>query len=159
GGSLHGRSASAPAVELRADRYRADRRPGRRAHPGRDLARRRLHAAPALPPRQRPGLREDRNPADRDRGARALGAATPWEARAARVLDADLCPAAASGLCGARRYAVGSVALRAGRVDAAKLAFRQACDFEPGWCARAAKEQAVPWTPAERDRLERRARP
>src|SRR5947199_105031 len=84
---------------------------------------------------------------------------TPWEERAARVLDADLCPAAASSLCGARRYAVGSVALRAGRVDAAKLAFRQACDFEPGWCARAAKEQAVPWTPAERDRLERRARP
>ncbi len=85
---------------------------------------------------------------------------TAWEARAALVLDTELCPAASEpGPCGARRYAVGTVALRAGRLDAAKAAFRQACDFERGWCARAAQEQAVPWTPDELQRLERRARP
>jgi hypothetical protein len=85
---------------------------------------------------------------------------TAWEARAALVLDTELCPAASEpGPCGGRRYAVGTVALRAGRLDAAKAAFRQACDFERSWCARAAKEQAVPWTPAEQARLERRARP
>ena len=84
---------------------------------------------------------------------------TRWEERAARVLDADLCPGSEPGLCGARRYAVGTVGLRAGRLEAAKQAFRQACDFDRGWCARAAQEKAVPWTPAEQERLERRARP
>src|SRR5882724_11274541 len=85
---------------------------------------------------------------------------TPWEERAARVLDAELCPSSSEpGPCGARRYAVGAVALRAGRLDAAKQAFRQACDFDRGWCARAAQERAAEWTPAEQERLERRARP
>jgi hypothetical protein len=85
---------------------------------------------------------------------------TAWEQRAALVLDTELCPMASEpGPCGARRYAVGTVALRAGRLDAAKAAFRQACDFERGWCARAAQEQAVPWTPDERQRLARRAQP
>jgi len=85
---------------------------------------------------------------------------TAWEERAARVLDAELCPMASEpGPCGLRRYAVGSVALRAGRRDAAKLAFRQACDFDRSWCARAAQEQAAEWTPAEQARLERRALP
>jgi hypothetical protein len=84
---------------------------------------------------------------------------TRWEERAARLLDADLCPGVEPVACGVRRYAVGSVALRAGRLDAAKLAFRQACDFDRTWCARAAQEQAAEWTPAELARLERRARP
>jgi len=84
---------------------------------------------------------------------------TPWEERAARVLDLEICPGSDHGPCGARRYAVGSVALRAGRVEFAKQAFRQACDFERAWCARAVQETSVPWTPAERERLERRARP
>lgn len=85
---------------------------------------------------------------------------TAWEERAALVLDAELCPVAAEpGPCGLRRYAVASVALRAGRRDAAKLAFRQACDFDRSWCARAAQEQAAEWTPAEQARLERRAKP
>ncbi len=85
---------------------------------------------------------------------------TAWEQRAALVLDTELCPMASEpGPCGARRYAVGTVALRAGRLDTAKAAFRQACDFERGWCARAAQEQAVPWTPDELQRLQRRARP
>jgi len=85
---------------------------------------------------------------------------TAWEERAARVLDAELCPIASEpGPCGARRYAVGAVALRGGRVDAAKQAFRQACDFHPSWCARAAQETAVLWTPEEQQRLQRRARP
>jgi hypothetical protein len=85
---------------------------------------------------------------------------TAWEERAARVLDAELCPMASEpGPCGLRRYAVGSVALRAGRRDAAKLAFRQACDFDRSWCARAVQEQAAEWTPAEQARLQSRARP
>jgi len=85
---------------------------------------------------------------------------TAWEERAALVLDPALCPTASEpGPCGLRRYAVGSVALRAGRRDAAKLAFRQACDFDRSWCARAAREQAAEWTPAEQARLERGARP
>src|SRR5215470_15676056 len=85
---------------------------------------------------------------------------TAWEERAARVLDAELCPMAADpGPCGARRYAVGAVALRGGRVDAAKQAFRQACDFHPSWCARAAQETAALWTADEQRRLQRRARP
>ena len=83
-----------------------------------------------------------------------------WEERAARVLDAELCPSASEpGPCGSRRYAVGTVALRAGRLDAAKQAFRQACDFDRSWCARAAREPAAEWTPAELARLERRAKP
>ena len=85
---------------------------------------------------------------------------TAWEERAARVLDAELCPTASEpGPCGARRYAVGAVALRGGRGDAAKQAFRQACDFHPTWCARAAQETGVLWTPEEQQRLQRRARP
>jgi hypothetical protein len=84
---------------------------------------------------------------------------TPWEERAARVLDLELCPGSESWPCGARRYAVGSVALRTGRLEAARQAFIQACDFDRSWCARAAQEKAVPWTPAEQARLERRARP
>ncbi|HZF04057.1 MAG TPA: hypothetical protein VE932_06975, partial [Patescibacteria group bacterium] len=85
---------------------------------------------------------------------------TAWDERAARALDAELCPVASEpGPCGARRYAVGAVALRAGRLEAAKQAFGQACDFDRSWCARAAQEKAVLWTPEEQQRLERRARP
>ena len=85
---------------------------------------------------------------------------TAWEERAARVLDAELCPLASEpGPCGLRRYAVGSVALRAGRRDVAKLAFNQACDFDRSWCARAVQEQGAEWTPAEQTRLQSRARP
>src|SRR5262252_8666909 len=85
---------------------------------------------------------------------------TAWEERAARVLDAELCPSSFEpGPCGARRYAVGAVALRGGRTDDAKRAFRQACDFHPNWCARAAQETAVLWTPDEQRRLQRRAQP
>jgi hypothetical protein len=85
---------------------------------------------------------------------------TAWERRAALVLDAELCPMASEpGPCGVRRYAVGAVALRAGRLDAAKAAFRQACDFDRSWCARAAQETAVPWTTEELLRLRRRAQP
>jgi hypothetical protein len=65
---------------------------------------------------------------------------THWEEHAARVLDAELCPGSEPGPCGARRYAVGSVALRAGRLEAAKQAFRQACDFDRRWCARGSGE-------------------
>jgi len=84
---------------------------------------------------------------------------TGWEDRAARVLDAELCPVASDpGPCGARRYAVGTVARRAGRLEAAKQAFRQACDFQHTWCVRAAQED-VPWTQEEQQRLQRRARP
>lgn len=82
-----------------------------------------------------------------------------WEQRAASVLDAELCPASSDpSPCGARRYAVGTVARRAGRLEAAKQAFRQACDFRHSWCMRASQED-VQWTPEEQQRLQRRARP
>jgi hypothetical protein len=84
---------------------------------------------------------------------------TAWEERAVRVLDAELCPASSDpSPCGARRYAVGTVARRAGRLEAARQAFRQACDFQHSWCARASQED-VQWTQEDQQRLQRRARP
>ena len=94
--------------------------------------------------------------------SRLLGAAdrtpvtppTRWEEAAARVLDLQTCRGE-PGPCAVRRYAVGTVALRAGRLDAAREAFLRACDDDPAWCARAAQEKALPWTPEQRARLER----
>ncbi len=82
-------------------------------------------------------------------------APTRWEEAAARVLEARPCRSAESGSCGVRRYALGTVALRAGRFDTARDAFLRACDEDRSWCARAAQVKALPWTPAERARLER----
>ena len=48
--------------------------------------------------------------------------------------------------CGVQLYAIGSVAVRAGRQEAAKDAFLRACDVDPGWCARAAQEAGLSWT-------------
>src|SRR5437879_3982577 len=79
---------------------------------------------------------------------------TRWEEDAARVLD-RYCRGPEPGPCAVHRYAVGSVALRAGRIDAARQAFLRACDEDPSWCARAAQETALPWTREERARLER----
>jgi len=55
--------------------------------------------------------------------------------------------------------AVGTVAVRAGRFDAAKQAFLRACEMDRGWCARAVQEKSLPWAPAERERLERHSSP
>ena len=77
---------------------------------------------------------------------------TPREENAARVLAEHRCQASDRGLCGLQRYAVGTVHVRAGRLDAAKQAFLWACDADPSWCARAAQEPLA-WTPAERTRL------
>jgi hypothetical protein len=93
---------------------------------------------------------------------RLLGAAertpvtppTRWEEAAARVLDVQMCRGE-PGPCAVRRYAVGTVALRAGRLDAARESFLRACEDDSVWCARAAQEKALPWTPEQRARLER----
>ena len=79
---------------------------------------------------------------------------TAWEDEAARVLDLHGCRGFEPGPCAVHRYASGSVALRAGRFDAARDAFLRACDADRSWCARAAQEQSMPWTPADRERLE-----
>jgi hypothetical protein len=81
---------------------------------------------------------------------------TRWEEDAARVLDTHGCRGSEPGPCAVHRYAIGSVALRAGRFDAARQAFLRACDEDRSWCARAARETSLPWTAAERARLERR---
>ena len=87
---------------------------------------------------------------------RAPGAPpTRWEEEAARVLDRYGCRGSEPGPCAVQRYASGSVALRAGRFDAAHDAFLRACDEDRSWCARAAQERSIPWTPADRARLER----
>jgi len=79
---------------------------------------------------------------------------TAWEDEAARVLDLHGCRGLEPGPCAVHRYASGSVALRAGRFDAARDAFLSACDEDRSWCARAAQEQSMPWTPDDRARLE-----
>jgi hypothetical protein len=79
---------------------------------------------------------------------------TRSEESAARVLEAHACRRD-SGQCALRRYALGTVALRAGRFDTAREAFLRACEEDRSWCARAAQARAVPWTPDERARLER----
>ena len=79
----------------------------------------------------------------------------PWEERAAQVLAEHACRGAEPP-CGVQLYALGSVAARAGRADAAKYAFFRACDVDAGWCARAAQEPSLTWTPAEQERLARR---
>ncbi|HZF03113.1 MAG TPA: hypothetical protein VE932_02130 [Patescibacteria group bacterium] len=80
---------------------------------------------------------------------------TSWEVQAARVLDEYGCRGREPGTCAVQRYASGTVALRAGRFDAARQAFLRACDEDRSWCARAAQEKSLPWTPDERARLER----
>jgi hypothetical protein len=79
---------------------------------------------------------------------------TPWEEEAARVLELHGCRGFDPGPCAIHRYASGSVALRAGRFDAARDAFLRACDEDRSWCARAAQERSMPWAPADRERLE-----
>src|SRR3989449_2922470 len=80
---------------------------------------------------------------------------TRWEEQAARVLDKHSCRSSEPGACAIQRYAVGSVALRAGRFDTAKEAFLRACAEDRSWGARAAQERSLAWTPDERARLER----
>ena len=82
---------------------------------------------------------------------------TADEERAARVLAGHRCRAEDRGQCGLQRYAVGTVAARARRLDAAKEAFMWACDADQSWCARAV-EEPVEWTLEERSRLTRPAR-
>jgi len=79
---------------------------------------------------------------------------TAWEDEAARVLDLHGCRGFQPGPCAVHRYASGIVALRAGRFDAARDALLRACDEDRSWCARAAQERSMPWTPADRERLE-----
>ena len=79
---------------------------------------------------------------------------TRSEESAARVLEAHACRRD-SGQCALRRYALGTVALRAGRFDTAREAFMRACEEDRSWCARALQARALPWTPDERARLER----
>jgi hypothetical protein len=81
---------------------------------------------------------------------------TRWEEAAARVLAEHGCRSREPGPCAVQRYALGTVARRAGRVDAARHAFLRACEEDRSWCARAAQETALPWTPDERARLEQR---
>jgi len=79
---------------------------------------------------------------------------TRWEEDAARALNVRTCAASEPGPCALWRYAAGTVALRAGRVDVARDAFLRACDEDHTWCARAAQEKSLMWTPAQRARLE-----
>jgi len=81
---------------------------------------------------------------------------TRWEQEAARVLDAHACGSREPSPCAIQFYALGTVALRAGRFEAAREAFLRACEEDRSWCARAGRERALPWTPQERARLEAR---
>jgi hypothetical protein len=80
---------------------------------------------------------------------------TRWEERAARVLEARACSGSEPGPCALWSYAAGSVAARAGRIDDARRALLRACELDRSWCARAAQERGVAWTPEESARLER----
>jgi hypothetical protein len=84
------------------------------------------------------------------------GPPTRWEEDAARALDARACRGLEAGPCAVRRYALGTVALRAGRFEVARDAFLRACEEDHTWCARAAQQRALPWSAAELTRLERR---
>jgi hypothetical protein len=84
------------------------------------------------------------------------GPPTRWEEDAAYALDARGCRGLEPGPCAVRRYALGTVALRAGRFDVARQAFLRACDDDRSWCARASQQPMLPWTAVERERLERR---
>jgi hypothetical protein len=77
------------------------------------------------------------------------------EERAARTLAERRCRSADRGACALWRYAVGTVEARAGRVQAAREAFLWACDAQRSWCARAAQEPGMAWTPDELYRLRR----
>jgi hypothetical protein len=81
---------------------------------------------------------------------------TAWQERAALVLDAYDCRAVEPPACALHVYAIGTVAARAGRYDRARPLFLRACDLDRNWCARAAQDGSIPWTPAERQRLTRR---
>lgn len=78
---------------------------------------------------------------------------TAWEKSAARLLDERGCRSPEPHPCAVQLYAIGTVAARAGRPDAARQAFLRACDTERRWCARAMQEKSVPWTPDELERL------
>jgi hypothetical protein len=80
---------------------------------------------------------------------------TRSEESAARLLDGRPCRTEAAQ-CAMRRYALGTVALRAGRFDTAREAFLRACEEDRNWCPRAAQHRSLPWTPDELARLERR---
>ena len=77
------------------------------------------------------------------------------EERAARVLAERRCRSADMAACAVERYAMGTVEARAGRLQTAKEAFLWACDAHRSWCARAAQEPRVAWTPEEIERLRR----
>lgn len=63
-----------------------------------------------------------------------------WEERAARVLEEYGCRGPERATCGLQRYAIGSVALRAGRVEAARRELERACAEDRSWCARATQD-------------------
>ncbi|HEV8585897.1 MAG TPA: hypothetical protein VGT02_13090 [Methylomirabilota bacterium] len=77
-------------------------------------------------------------------GERAPGAPPArWEEDAARVLEAQGC-GPEPGPCALQRYALGNVALRAGRVEAARREFAVACAEDRTWCARTRPSAARP---------------
>jgi len=84
------------------------------------------------------------------------GPPTPWQERAAKALEANDCRAAEPPTCAAQVYAIGTVAARAGRHHRAAPLYLRACDLDRNWCARAAQDASIPWTPTERGRLTRR---
>jgi len=84
------------------------------------------------------------------------GPPTPWQERAVTVLDTHDCRGVEPPACAVHVYAIGTVAARAGRYDRARPLFLRACDLDRNWCARAAQDGSIPWTPAERQRLTRR---
>ena len=84
------------------------------------------------------------------------GPPTPWPERAVTVLDTHDCRGVEPPACAVHMYAIGTVAARAGRYDRARPLFLRACDLDRNWCARAAQDGSIPWTPAERQRLTRR---
>ena len=77
------------------------------------------------------------------------------EEQAGRLLATQSCSSDDPMQCGTYRYAAGTVEARAGRADTAKEALLAACDIDRRWCARALT-WALPWTPEERARLDRR---
>ena len=81
---------------------------------------------------------------------------TRAEEAAARTLDTPSCDGLEPAACALRRYAVGTVWLRAGRHAAAREAFLRACEEDRSWCARAAQEKTLVWTAEERARLVQR---
>jgi hypothetical protein len=75
--------------------------------------------------------------------------------RAGRLLMTQPCPVDEPMLCGAFRYAAGTVEARAGRAETAKEGFLAACEIDRNWCARAAQGWRLPWTADEQARIAR----